>query len=126
MTDTSATHGYDIEGLLAATDRLDAEAYGRFLTPDATLRFSNLEPVHGRAEIVAFVGAVFATLGGLHHELVDAWTVGDTVIAQLRITFDLPGRDPVTLPAAAITRTRDGLLVDHQVYINDGPLGDAG
>lgn len=113
---------YDVEGLFKATDSLDADAYGSFMADDATVTFANNDPVVGRPAIVEFVGALFGSFAALEHELLDVWTVDGRVIVRMQITFTVPDGRTIKLPAAAISEVVDGLIVDHQVYINDGPL----
>jgi ketosteroid isomerase-like protein len=120
---TPSTTAVDLTALLGAIDRLDAARFGEFLSEDASYTFSNFDTVVGREAIVESAAAFFETVSALHHEILDVVTDDKGGFAvRVAITFDLPDGRSLTLPAVIFTRTSDGAITDHRVFINETPL----
>ncbi len=124
MSTTRKLEGVDVAAFYRSIDRFDAEAFGAFFAEDALYVFSNYPATHGRGAIVASAVAFWQTLETLEHKLVDLIPFTSGFVTQLEITFGLEGGRVVTLPVAAITRTADGQIADHRIYVNESPLAD--
>ena len=124
MTTTHNPEDVDVAAFYRSIDRFDAEAFGDFFAEDAIYVFSNYPATHGRDGLVASAVAFWETLETLQHKLVDLIPFTSGFVNQLEITFGLGGGRVVTLPVAAITRTADGQITDHRIYVNESPLAD--
>ena len=126
MSTTHTLEGVDVAAFFQAVDRFDAEAFGAFFSEDATYVFSNYPATHGRDGIVAGAAAFWDTLETIEHKLVELFPFPGGFVSQLEVTFGLVGGRRVTLPVAVITRTADGQISDHRIYVNESPLADEG
>lgn len=123
MTITTHTfEGVDASALYQAIDRFDAETFGAFFAEDATYVFGNYPPVKGREGIVAGAVAFWQTVEAIEHSIVDIIPFPGGFVSQLEITFGLAGGRRSTLPVVVITRTADGKIVDHRIYVDPTPL----
>jgi ketosteroid isomerase-like protein len=108
--------------LFEVIDRMDAVGFAAAFTEDGRFRFGNAPTVTGREGIAQTVGEFFAGLQGLHHEILDVWDDGDSVISEVDVTYTRQDGSDVQLPAATIGRRRDGLLADYRIYMDVNPL----
>jgi len=122
MSTPQTLEGVDVAALYASIDRFDTEAFGAFFAEDANYVFSNYPPIRGRDGIVASAGAFWKTLETIRHDLVELIPFDGGFVSQLEITFGLAAGRSVTLPVAVITRTADGRITDHRIYVNETPL----
>ncbi len=126
MSTTGTVAGVEVDALFKSIDRFDAEAFGELFAPDATYVFSNYPAVEGRDEIVGAAVAFWDTVASLNHHVLDILPFHGGFVSQLEITFGLKDGRNVTLPVAIITRTADGLITDHRIYVNESPLASEG
>ena len=111
-----------IDGLFRAIDGKDVEGLLAHLTPEATQRFGNQEPLRGHQEIGDANAAFFSSVASLSHEVTGLWEWDDTVVVRIDATYvRLDGR-AVTLPAVSIMRESDGLIADYQVFVDMAPV----
>jgi len=122
MSTTDTLEGVDVAALFASIDRFDSEAFSAFFAEDATYVFANHPPIQGRDAIVAAAAEFWVTLEGIEHELVQIIPFPGGFVSQLAITFALSAGRTVELPVAVITRTADGLIRDHRIYVDATPL----
>ena len=65
----------------------------------------------------------FATIAGLHHEVVNEWHVGDEVIVELKVTYDRKDGQQVTIPCVTIFHTDAADKIDaYRVYFDVAPI----
>lgn len=126
MSTGNTISGVDVDALFSSIDRFDAEAFGGFFASDATYVFANYPAVQGRDEIVGAATAFWDTVDSLHHKVLNVFPFDGGFVTELEITFGLKDGRTVTLPTAVITRTADGLITDHRIYVNETPLASEG
>jgi hypothetical protein len=104
-------------------DRLDTDAWARYLAPDVTMRFGNGDLVHGREASRDAVAGFFATISGVRHEVVEQWTQAAATIVESNVTYTRKDGTAVTVPCVTIYRTNtDDLISDYRVYIDIAPV----
>ena len=90
---------------------------------DAHVVFGNGQPFVGVDEIRAGTTAFLGTIAGLHHTIVNEWSVGDDTIAELKVTDDRTDGQQVTIPCVTLFHTDDaGKIDDYRVYFDVAPI----
>lgn len=112
----------DVAQVFADIDAFEPSKFVAHLTPDATFRFANAEPVTGRAAIEEAVTAFFATIDGLTHYIRNVYEFGDTVITQIDVEYRRKDGKTVTVPNADILIYDGDLVRDWQIYIDVSPV----
>jgi ketosteroid isomerase-like protein len=124
----SPTIGADVstdftEHVFAIVDKRDSAAFAALFAPDGRFVFGNADPIVGPAAIGAAVGAFFAGIDGLRHELRNTWVLGADTVAELVVEYDRTGGGSVRIPAVTIfTRDQAGLVSDYRIYVDLAPL----
>jgi limonene-1,2-epoxide hydrolase len=109
--------------MFADIDRMDAEAWASYLAADVVMRFGNAEPVHGREGCRDALAGFYATIDGLHHEMVEQWTHGSATIVEAVVTYTRSDHREVDVPVVTIYRTNaEDLISDYRVYIDLAPV----
>ena len=109
--------------LFAMTDAMDVATVTSVFAKDGRVVFGNGQPLVGIEEIRAGVTAFFATIAGLHHEVVNEWNFGNDTIVELKVTYDRKDGRQVTIPCVTIFHTDDaGKIDDYRVYFDAAPI----
>ena len=109
--------------LFATVDSMDVAAVAVLFAEDGQVVFGNGQPMVGIEEIRAGVAAFYATIAGLHHEIVNDWNVGDDTIVELRVTYDRKDGQQVTIPCVTIFHTDVSRQIDaYRVYFDVAPI----
>ena len=108
--------------LMSSIDRKDAVAFGRFLHPDATFRFGNAAPVHGRDAIVHAVAGFFSALRSLHHRVEDRWMVGNTAILAGSVTYTRHDGSTLEVPFANVLGFEPDGVRDYRIFVDVSAL----
>ncbi len=108
--------------VFTVADRKDADGFGNIFAEDAVLRFGNAEPLRGRRAIVEAMENLFGAVAGIRHDVVNEWRVDDTVIVEVRVTYERLDGKAVTVPATSIWRVEDGLIHDKRICIDQAPV----
>lgn len=103
-------------------DAMDADAFAAFLAEDGVFVYANAEPVRGRMAVREAVAQFFTSIKSLRHAVEAVWTVDDTVIAKLDVTYHRHDGGSVTIPAMTLWRLRDGLIADYQIFNDLTPV----
>jgi ketosteroid isomerase-like protein len=111
--------------MFGPADQLDLDGWMKYLAEDVSFRFANAEPLHGRKAVTAAIGPFFESLGGLKHDVVSDWAVGDTVIQDLVVTYTRHDGSTLTVPAANILSVRDEKIGDYRIYVDISQLHTA-
>lgn len=108
--------------IFTVVDAKDADGFAGFFADDGVLRFGNAEPLQGRGAIQEAISQFFATIKGLEHQVMNEWIYGDTVIAELEVTYHRHDDKSVTIPAVSIYQQHDNMITDHRVYLDLAPV----
>jgi len=111
------------ESFFALVDRFDADAVASRMTPQGVLISGNNEPVLGRDGTRDAIHWFERAVASISHEVLRAWQVDDTLIAELRITYVRHDGGKVVLPCTNIVDlTADGLISKYQVFMDMAPV----
>ena len=117
-----------VEQTYEAFDTKDVDAFVAQLTPGATVRFGNGEPVAGRVAIRDAFSELFAAVETISHAFTSQLRVEDTIIVEEMVGFTRRDGTSVILPAATVFELTEGKADRMQTYIDVSPLfprGDA-
>jgi len=112
-----------IGSLFAAIDAKDTPRFLTFLTSDCSLRFGNAPAVAGADAIGQTIEGFFASIAGLSHQIVEAWSVDDRTIIHGQVTYTTKDASSLTMPFADILRLRDGRICEYLVFTDVSELG---
>ena len=112
----------DVAAIFADIDAFDPDKFVAHLTPDATFRFANADPVTGRAAVKEAVTGFFSSIAGLTHHIRNVYEVGDIAIAQIDVEYRRLDGKSVTVPNADILIFDGDLVRDWQIYIDVTPV----
>jgi ketosteroid isomerase-like protein len=112
----------DVAAIFADIDAFDPDKFVAHLTPDATFRFANADPVTGRAAVKEAVAGFFSSIAGLTHHILNVYEVGDIAIAQIDVEYRRLDGKSVTVPNADILVFDGDLVRDWQIYIDVTPV----
>jgi ketosteroid isomerase-like protein len=116
----ATTHTRDF---FATVDTMDVETIAALFAEDARVVFGNGQPMVGIDEIRSGLTAFYATIAGLHHEIVNEWNAGSETIFELKVTYARTDGQQVTIPCVTIFRIDDaGEIDDYRVYFDVAPI----
>lgn len=110
------------EEIYDALDTKDVDAFVAHLTPGATVRFGNGEPVEGRVAVRDAFGELFDAIGAMSHAFTSQLRVHDTLIIEEMVTITRRGGTAVVLPAATVYELTGGKADRMQTYIDISPV----
>ena len=111
-----------VEQTYEALDEKDVDAFVAQLTPGATVRFGNGEPLAGRVAIRDAFGEFCDAIGTMSHAFTSQLRVDDTLIIEEIVTFTRRDGTAVVLPAATVCELTQGKADRMQTYIDVSPL----
>jgi ketosteroid isomerase-like protein len=119
----AATTAPRTHNLFAVVDSMDVAALTSLFAEYARVVFGNGQPMVGSDEIRAGLTAFFATIAGLHHEIIQEWHIGDDSVIELKVTYDRKDGQQVTIPCASIFHMAGaGKIDDYRVYFDVAPI----
>jgi ketosteroid isomerase-like protein len=92
------------------------------MSDDVRLRLGNAEPVEGKSAFVEAVNGFFASVAGCRHDVINVWSDGDTLIAELDVHYMRLDGGEVSVPCCNVFRLRDGAVADYRTYIDVAPV----
>lgn len=106
---------------LDALDAYDLDRYSAFLADDVAIQFNNDPPTQGKDTAAAGLGRFWGAVSGmgytLLHEPLNIYGDDRTFVLEALNHYDRPGRDRITVRAAAFTdRGPDGKVVSVRLY----------
>lgn len=110
------------ERLFADIDSMEPERFASHLANDVTMRFGNADPIRGRDAVRTAWANFCANLSGVHHDVVEQWTIDATTIVEAEVTYTRGDDSKVTVPVVTIYRQRGGEINDYRIYIDLAPL----
>jgi len=111
-----------IQQIFDADQARDADAFVSVLTSEAQFWFGSAPPVSGRAAIRDSVAAFFTGLAEMHHELLEVWERGDTLVYQANVHYTRADGGELTLPYVNVLRLQGDLVKDYRIYIDPSPM----
>jgi ketosteroid isomerase-like protein len=111
-----------VRAIFEAFDAKDVSALAAFMTDDVRLRLGNVETVQGRSAFVEAVNAFVASVAGFRHDVIDVWSDGDTLIAELDVHYTRRDGREVSVPGCNVFRLRDGSVADYRTYMDVTPV----
>lgn len=108
--------------LFRAIDSQDIDGLLAYMTPEATQRIGNQEPLRGHEQIRAAHVDFYRTIDGLSHELTGLWEWDGTVVIRINATYTRLDGLAVTVPAVTIFRESDGLIVEYEAFVDMTPV----
>jgi ketosteroid isomerase-like protein len=116
-------HRAFFEDLFSGIDARDAQQFADHFTADGVFRFGNLPPVVGRSSIHEFIGAFFASIGGISHQFDDCWSVAEErAVCAGEVTYIRLDGSKLTVPWATVSRFENGLLAEYLAYVDPSQL----
>lgn len=107
-----------VEQAYEALDAKDVDAFVAQLTPGATVRFGNGEPVAGRVAIRDAFGEFFDAIDAMSHGFTSQLRVDDTLVIEEIVSFTRRDGTTVVLPAATVWELTEGKADRLQTYID--------
>jgi uncharacterized protein (TIGR02246 family) len=108
--------------LFQALDTFDADTFASFLTDDAVFVFGNSEPVQSKEAIREVVAHFFTSIRAIRHDLIETWTLPETVICQGTVTDTRHTGTQLCVPFANIFKMKKGLIQDYLIYVDNSQL----
>jgi uncharacterized protein (TIGR02246 family) len=108
--------------LFHALDVFDAETFASFLTDDAVFVFGNAEPVRGKQAIRDLVASFFTSIKAIQHDLLDTWTMTETVICRGIVTYTRHSGSQLSVPFANVFKLQGDRIQDYLIYVNNSEL----
>jgi ketosteroid isomerase-like protein len=109
---------HQLNELFAAIDRRDAAAFAAFISPGGVFRFAGQTPVVGRDAVEAAVGAFFAAIGGIRHEVERSWALPGALVCEGRVTYTRLDGSTLEVPFANVLTLADDLIGEYLVFVD--------
>ena len=109
------------EEMVAAWNDLDADRIADLFTEDAVLHSMMIEPIQGRENLRAHIGALLQGASHLELKLKNVMVSGDTVMLERVDEFTVNGRDGA-VPVVGILEIKDGLVSEWREYYDRNQL----
>lgn len=109
-------------GIFAAFDAKDVPTLVAAVTDDVRLRLGNSEPAEGKPAFAEGVQTFVDSVAGFRHHVLNVWSEGDVVIAELEVDYIRHDGKELTLPCCNVFRVRNGLVADYRVYMDISPV----
>ncbi len=104
-------------------EALDAAALSNYFTPDAKLHLGHDAVIEGQEAIAEALAGFFKTMRGIHHEPLNEWDVGDTLIVEAKVSYAIPeDHGEGTVRGAAILTLRDDHIAEARLFRDLGAL----
>ena len=107
-----------VEQTYEALDAKDVDAFVAQLTPGATVRFGNCEPVAGRVAIRDALREFFGAIDTMSHAFTSQLRVDDTLVIEELVTVTRRDGTTLVLPAATVCELTEGKADRLQTYID--------
>lgn len=112
------------KSMLRASDLLKADEVASLFAEDAKYKFTNADPIIGKANIYNFLDTMFKSvvLKSLHHKVVGMWEKENTLVCELEVIYTRPDDAVLKLPACDIFQIENGLIQEIRIYLDNAPL----
>jgi ketosteroid isomerase-like protein len=110
------------QAIFAAFDSKDIGALATLTTDDVRLQIGNADVVKGKPEFVEALQVFVGSVASFRHKVINLWSDGDAVIAELKVHYIRLDGSELTLPCCNVFRLRDGAVADYRVYMDITPV----
>ena len=111
-----------LDGLFAAIDAKDTEAFLGYLTTDATFRFGSAPPVTGHTAIREGVDGFFASIASSKHSLMNVIGNDRILVCEGQVTYSRLNGSDITLPFTNVFEVDGDRIAHYKIYIDIAPL----
>lgn len=122
MAESTTPSADRLEGLFAAIDSKDTDAFLAYLGEDGVFRYGSAPAARGREQVRAAVDGFFASIDGLRHELTNVFPGDGAMACEGRVTYRRHDGSEVTLPFCNVFLFDGDLIAEYRVYIDVAPL----
>ena len=105
----------------AAVEANDVNGYVALFTDDAFYKAANFDPVIGPDGIRKFAAPVMEMFEKVTHDVVGMWEDGNTVIAEVMLTYRRRDAKVVTVPCVDVIKLRGDKIASLQAYVDLSP-----
>ncbi|WP_067474931.1 nuclear transport factor 2 family protein [Nocardia amamiensis] len=106
-----------------ALDTLDSEAFAGLFAHDGNATYGNGPTLEGREAVEGGAVGFFGAIGGMQHDIVNEWVVGDDTIVELAVTYTRKDGQKVSIPVVSIwTVGGSGLIDTYRVFFDVAPV----
>jgi ketosteroid isomerase-like protein len=110
------------QSIFAAFDAQDVAGLAAMMADDVRLQLGNSPVVAGKPEFVKAVEAFLGSVASFSHSIVNVWSDGDALIAELEVGYTRLDGKRLTLPCCNVFRIRNGLVSDYRSYMDITPV----
>jgi len=111
-----------VKRAFAAVEANDIDTYVSLFTDDAFYKAANFDPVTGPEGIRRFAAPVMDMFEKVSHHVEGLWEDGDTVIAEVMLTYRRRDAKVVTVPCVDVIGLRGGKINSLQAYVDLSPV----
>ncbi len=110
-----------VKRAFAAVEANDVNAYVSLFTDDAVYKAANFDQVIGPEGIRQFAAPVMQMFEKVTHDIKGMWEDGNTVIAEVLLTYSRRDGKVVTVPCVDVIRFEGGKIKSLQAYLDISP-----
>jgi ketosteroid isomerase-like protein len=103
-------------------DAKDVSALSALMSDDVLLRLGNAETVEGKSAFAEAVNGFFASVAGFRHDVINVWSDGDALIAELDVHYIRLDGGEVSVPCCNVFRLRNGSVAEYRTYVDVTPV----
>ena len=111
-----------IVGYFAMVDRRDLDEFLTWYADDASFRFANQPPAHGKAEIRQALEQFYELITDMRHEQTGLWADADSGAFEAIAHFETKSGKSLALPAVSTLRVRNGLIYEFRFVMDAAPI----
>ncbi len=111
-----------VTDLFEVVDRMDSEKFVTYIDKEGRFTFGNASTVVGADNTRKAVAEFFSTIRGLHHEVLNVWNAGSSVISELRVTYTRKDGNKVALPCMNVFEMKGDKIADYKIFIDISPV----
>jgi ketosteroid isomerase-like protein len=111
-----------VKRAFAAVEANDVNAYVSLFSDDAFYKAANFDPVIGPDGIRRFAAPVMEMFDKVTHDVHGMWEDGNTVVAEVMLTYRRRDAKVVTVPCVDVIRLKGGKITSLQAYVDLGPV----
>ena len=110
------------DDMFRPADAKDVDGWTAFMADDVRFVFGNGDPMEGRDTVHQVIAAFFDSIAAIKHTVLDAWSIDDKLIQQLRVVYTRHDGSQLDVPAANILTLRDGKVSEYLIYVDNHEL----